>query len=145
MFKHLLILCTGNICRSPFAEACLRQQLETAGRDVRVESAGIGALVGHPADEITRRLAADQGLSLEEHRAVQVTEDHVRRADLILVMEPVHRQYLLELSPSARGKVFLLGHWSERVIEDPYRRSESVYQRVHEEIRQGVGEWLSRV
>ncbi|ANB03201.1 low molecular weight protein-tyrosine-phosphatase [Ectothiorhodospira sp. BSL-9] len=145
MFNHLLIVCTGNICRSPFAEACFRQRLRESGRDVCVQSAGTGALVGHPADEVTRRLAADRGLCLEGHRAVQVTADQALQADLILVMEPAHRHHLLELCAPARGKIFLLGHWSNQVIEDPYQRAEPVYLRVHEEISEAAQEWVWRM
>ncbi|MDX9839346.1 MAG: low molecular weight phosphotyrosine protein phosphatase, partial [Azoarcus sp.] len=51
MFEKILTVCTGNICRSPLAEFLLRERLGAAGKKAEVRSAGIGALIGHPADE----------------------------------------------------------------------------------------------
>ena len=82
--KHILTLCTGNICRSPLAEALLARELP----DHIIWSAGLGALVGNRADPLSVAVAAAHGLNIEAHRAQQVTRWMCQQADLILVMEP---------------------------------------------------------
>ncbi|MBK1674084.1 hypothetical protein CKO35_12370 [Ectothiorhodospira shaposhnikovii] len=145
MFRHLLTICTGNICRSPLAQACLEAMASDSGRELVVQSAGTSALAGHPAEEITRRLAALRGLSLDDHKGQQVSIEHLRWADLVLVMEPHHQQYLLDLYPTARGKIFLLGHWTEQVIDDPFQQAEHVHLRIHQQIHEATKTWIDKM
>jgi protein-tyrosine phosphatase len=73
MFSRILTVCTGNICRSPAAEFLLRQRIEKAGKRVEARSAGIGALVDHPAEEATCAMMNARGVDLSTHRASQLT------------------------------------------------------------------------
>lgn len=151
MFTHILTICTGNICRSPLAEAMLCVQLGAAARTppIQVRSAGIGALVGQPADETVLFVAAaDAALSaaLTSHKAQQVGLQQTRWADLILVMEAHHMQYIVRMDPTARGKTFLLGHWlGAKSVGDPYLKHEEVYRETHAQIEQAVASWTSRL
>ena len=71
MIRHILVVCVGNICRSPMAEALLWQALgEQDG--FKVESAGLGALVGHEASEHSVALMDEEGLYITSHRARQI-------------------------------------------------------------------------
>lgn len=82
-------VCLGNICRSPIAEAVLRQQLEEAGlgEEVEVQSAGTaGYHVGEDADRRTNRVLAEHGYELD-HTAQKFTAQMLRNADLVLVMD----------------------------------------------------------
>ena len=63
MFDSILVVCTGNICRSPIAERFLRHALP----GMKIDSAGTGALIGHEADESAVKIAALHGLSLDGH------------------------------------------------------------------------------
>src|SRR3546814_3067238 len=81
--NRILLVCIGNICRSPLAEALLKQHFP----DKTVHSAGLAALVGHPADSTAQDIAHQHGLDLSAHRAQQITQAMCRSADLILVME----------------------------------------------------------
>ena len=110
MFDKILTLCTGNICRGPLAEYLLRDRLAARGRAATVASAGIGALVGHPADETTQRVALRHGTDLSPHVARQLTPEITRWADLILVMEKHHLEYATRLDPSAPATMVL--RWS---------------------------------
>ena len=84
MFNKILVVCVGNICRSPAAEAKLRQ---LAPASVQIASAGIQALVDHPADPQAQEEARKDGLDLSAHRARQLTDAMCQAHDLILVME----------------------------------------------------------
>lgn len=145
MFKRILTVCTGNICRSPLAEAMLAHRLQLRCSDAVVRSAGIGALELHPADEITQKVAAELGLSLDAHRARQISLESIRWADLILVMEKHHLERVLELAPTARGKTFLIGHWSGSEIPDPYRKGEPAHRQACDMISSAVDAWLGKI
>ena len=145
MFERILIVCTGNICRSPMAEVLLRQQLGLAGHDAMIQSAGTDALIGSPADEPACSLMRCRALDMSAHRAIQVNQDLTRWAELILVMQAHHRDSVLALDPTARGKTFLLGHWSGEEIPDPYERGDEVYARVLQMIERAVEAWTRKI
>lgn len=138
MFQSILIVCVGNICRSPLAEGLLRDRLEKAGKQVRVESAGLGALVGKPADPLSVELAAELGVDLTAHRARQLTPELLREFELVLVMEAWQVKDVERLSPTTRGRVYRLGHWGDFDIPDPYRKPRGAFERALARIQEGV-------
>ena len=143
MFNDILVLCTGNICRSPVAEAMLKAHLP----DKHVESAGLGALVDHSADPLATELAERAGLNVRDHRARQVTTEHLRRADLILVMSESQRAQVRSQDPAVAGKTMLIGHWlpGKPDIPDPYRKSREAFEHVHEMLANSVESWLPKL
>lgn len=143
MFRHILVVCVGNICRSPMAEALLKQALHN--RDVVVESAGIGALVDHPADKTAQTLMRERGIDISAHRARQLDRPLVRAADLIVVMEAWQQKKIESQYPTARGKVHQLGRWGGFEIPDPYRQPRAAFESALELIEQGVMEWRNTV
>jgi protein-tyrosine phosphatase len=141
VFKNILVVCLGNVCRSPVAEFLFRREL--GERDIRVSSAGLGALVGQPMDENAMALLKDRGIDASEHRARQLEPSMLREADLILAMEQRHLNSVARLAPEASGKVFLFDKWhAGGDVPDPYRRSQRVFEQVHASIERGVGSWL---
>jgi len=103
---EILVVCTGNICRSPLAMALL----EHAARDrlgsdapVWVRSSGVHAMQGHPASEESGRQARLRGLDLQSHRGALTTRDELASADLVLVMSEQHRIKVVAMhAPAAR-------------------------------------------
>jgi protein-tyrosine phosphatase len=119
MIANILTVCTGNICRSPVAEAALRQAMP----GLVVGSAGLHALVGREADADSVAAAAQHGIEMHAHAARQFDDALGRAADLILVMETHHRQEIAARWPHFLGKTFLLGHFDgPREVPDPYRQ-----------------------
>lgn len=138
MFNKILVVCVGNICRSPTAERLLKKYQPA----LTVDSAGLGALVGRSADASAVSVAADNQLSLEGHCARQITGKMCREYDLILVMEKRHIARLCEIAPEMRGKVMLFGHWdNEREIPDPYRKSREAFEAIYTLLDQSARHW----
>ena len=138
------MVCVGNICRSPMAEALLRHELR--GQDgFTVESAGLGALVGHPASAHSVALMDELGLDISAHRARQIHPEMVSAADLVLVMEAGHRRAIDDADPTARGKIHRLGEWQDRDIIDPFRRPLAAYEVALGDIQAGVASWVKRL
>ncbi|MEL7559515.1 low molecular weight protein-tyrosine-phosphatase [Stutzerimonas chloritidismutans] len=141
MFQNILIVCVGNICRSPAAEALLAHKLK--GKGLTISSAGIGALVGNPMDKTAHEVLNDHGVEHTAHRARQVDSEMLHRADLILVMEQSHIQHIRQIAPEVHGKTFLLGKWlDDTEIPDPYRQSKPAFEHVHSLLTQSVESWL---
>jgi protein-tyrosine phosphatase len=140
MFRTILVTCVGNICRSPMAEAVLRDRLTRRGLTVEVGSAGIGALVGRPADPIAVALMKERGLDLSGHRARQITHDLAAAHELILVMEAAHQKSLEARFPTTRGRVHRLGRWGGFAVPDPFQGTRADFERALALIERGLGD-----
>ncbi|HDV6331702.1 TPA: protein tyrosine phosphatase [Klebsiella michiganensis] len=142
MFDSILVVCTGNICRSPIGERILRKKLPNK----RIDSAGTGALVDHIADASAIKVAGEHGLSLQGHKGRQFNSNIARDYDLILVMEKTHLEQIGKIAPEARGKTMLFGHWiNKRDIPDPYRKSEEAFISVYNLIEQAANGWVEKL
>jgi len=138
MLENVLFVCVGNICRSPMAEALLRARLGTQGR---VESAGLNALEGHPADPMAQQLMSERGLDLSAHRARQLTPSLARGFDLVLVMEAGHQREVEEVAPTMRGRVQRLGRFGDFEVPDPYHHERVVFEGVLGLIERGLEDY----
>ncbi|QCR35724.1 protein tyrosine phosphatase [Nissabacter sp. SGAir0207] len=138
MFNSILVVCVGNICRSPTGERLLRKYTD----NTIIQSAGLSALVGKPADEQASQVAEEHGLRLEGHSARQLTAAMCREFDLILVMERRHIDAVTNLAPEVRGKTMLFGHWDQqRDIPDPYRKSREAFESVYRLLDDAAQKW----
>lgn len=144
MVQRILVVCVGNICRSPTAEVMLRDRLR--GKDMLVESAGLAALVGQPIDPMAESVLERNGLTAKDHVARQLSQAMLSDADMILAMDNRHVSAIQALAPQARGKTFLLGRWqSDRPIPDPYGRDVTTFERTFGMIADAVDAWRSRL
>ena len=148
MLNKILVVCLGNICRSPTAQFLLQHHLPNK----TIHSAGITAMVrngkGHDMDKTAREIAAKNGFEFPKHEAQQLTRELIGHYDLILVMENNHRSHIANRYPEAHAKTMLLGQWlqqSGKEIPDPYKKSEEVYQHVFELINKSCDQWKTKL
>ncbi|MCQ8881313.1 low molecular weight phosphotyrosine protein phosphatase [Pseudoalteromonas shioyasakiensis] len=140
MFDSVLVVCAGNICRSPTAEYVLKSKLQNKG--ITVTSAGLTALEGKSADATAQQIAEQHGINMAEHRGQQINSALVQNNSVILVMEQRHLTDLCTRYPQARGKTFLLGKWlNDAEIPDPYRQSLEAFTHVYELIDSACSAW----
>ncbi|TXE64160.1 protein tyrosine phosphatase [Serratia nematodiphila] len=138
MFDSVLVVCVGNICRSPTGERLLKKSIPHK----RIASAGISAIVGSAADETAAMIAKKNDLSLEGHVGRQLTKDMCRDYSLILVMEKSHIDAVCRIAPEVRGKTMLFGHWLEQSeIPDPYRKSVEAFEFVYSLLADSAQKW----
>ena len=149
MIKNVLLVCTGNICRSPLAEEMLKRTLQERGIEgVTVTSAGTGAWDGAPASEGAYLVGLERGLDLSGHRARLLTRELVDGADLILTMARHHRARVDELG--GEGRVFVLGEYAGRdgdgaEVSDPFGGDLDVYRNTCVELEALVGTTAERL
>ena len=142
MIQSILVVCTGNICRSPLGERLLQQHMPA----LSIASAGTCGLAGHPADRRARQIAAMHGLSLADHVARPLTAAMMREYDLILAMEPGQINRISLMAPEVRGKALLFGQWLRvQEIPDPYGKSIEAFDYVFRLLGEASQEWTNRL
>lgn len=140
-FENILVVCVGNICRSPMAEALLKQRFP----EKNIDSAGVGALVGHGADPAAIEIMQQQNIDITGHVAKQIDEALALKYELILTMSDGQNKWIEERFPFCRGKTFKLGHWGDKDIADPYKHEMSAFITAYQDIVSSIDEWQDKL
>jgi protein-tyrosine phosphatase len=142
----LLLVCLGNICRSPTAEAVLRHKLVQAGlgEHVRVDSAGTGGWhVGEPPDPRSQRHAARRGYDLSTLRARRIDEDDFHRFDHLLAMDEDNLAELQRWRPAGCRAALRL--FADRAVPDPYTGGPEGFDLVLDMVEAASDTWVGRL
>lgn len=145
---RVLVLCKGNICRSPFAAELLKKR--AIDRHIRLDfrSAGLDTTQGHDAYPLAKSASRKYDVDLDHHQTTPMTMDMVAWADLILVMETAHVVSLDSMAPAARSKTFLLGHFASQAttdIRDPYEGTPEEFFRCYAIIADSCDGFLAQI
>lgn len=140
-FENILVVCVGNICRSPIAAALFIDKFPQKN----IDSAGLSAVVGHSADAKAQEVMRVDGLDMSDHVAKQIDEALVTTADLILTMSVNQTRWIEEQWPHCRGKTFRIGHWLDKDIADPYQHEKSVFETTRQDIIDSLEAWYDKI
>ena len=145
--QSVLLVCTANQCRSPMAMAILRSKVQQLPGDWKIESAGSWAVDGAPANQKTQQVMAELGLDITDHRSRIVTREMLTSFNLILVMEPGHKESLHIEFPEVASRVFLLSEMIGLLytIMDPVGGEIEEYRATAQEIEHIMTDGLEKI
>jgi protein-tyrosine phosphatase len=110
-----------------------------------IKSAGISALTNHVVDNKILTMMSCRGIVLDSHRAKQISRNNLYNADLVLVMDKQQRFDVIKIDPTVTGKIYLLGHWCDLEIPDPYGCCDATYKNILKLIDYCVKQWVSKI
>jgi protein-tyrosine-phosphatase len=145
----ILLVCTGNLCRSPMAAGLLQRRLEESGLEGRyqIASAGVWAVDGEPASSNAVEVMAQRGIDISGHIAHTVKAQDMAEADLVLVMSREHARMLKNTWPQYGWKIHLLSEMSgkRKDIADPYLGTVEEYRTTADILAGYIDKGLARI
>ena len=146
---RVLLVCTGNTCRSPMASCLLRKGWDEhraahGWGPLEIASAGLAAAPGEQASAQAIHAMAELGLDLQSHRSQPISASLVESSDLILVMTEGHRNALLNRWPQLADKIDLLSH-GQGEVSDPFGGSLATYQQCARQMQHYLTYWIEQL
>lgn len=143
----VLFICTANLCRSPMAMAILRSQVEHSSDEWRIESAGTWAVEGVRANLKTQQIMTEFGLDISDHLSQIVTPELLKSFNLILTMEPGHKEALQIEFPEVARRVYLLSEMIglNFMIIDPVGGEIEEYRATAREIEHLISDGFEKI
>jgi len=141
----IMMVCAGNMCRSPFAEYYMRHKFEQADVESECFSRGLLAMPGRKVPDLALQVGLEFGIDMREHNSQTLLAPDVDRSAIIMVMEQGQRQHLSKIRPASIGKIFLLSqpHGGKR-IADPMGKDEEHFRKAYKEITLNIDAWAKR-
>ncbi|MFB6466242.1 low molecular weight protein arginine phosphatase [Cytobacillus sp. Hz8] len=142
---HILFVCTGNTCRSPMAEAILKNK---AIPNIEVRSAGVFAMDGGGASEHTQAVLIENQIK-HDHRSSMLSIENVEWATYVLTMTRGHKSTVIQMFPEAAKKTFtiteFIGESSNQDITDPFGGTIEHYRHTYKQLNEKIEKIIERI
>lgn len=151
--KTILLVCTGNSCRSVMAAGLLKKMLKGKG-DYKIITAGTATVKGIRPTAEALQVMSEQGVDVSNHQSSPLSDEMIDEADLILVMEKMHKENILMRRLNADNKVHLLTEFGRKELEDklvdpnipdPIGKSLEFYRKVFDIIKESAARVVKKL
>ena len=148
--RQVIFICSGNICRSPMAEALLASRSSPHRHSFAVDSAGTLGIEDHAANPDAVTAAAEVALDLQDHRSRGISHELLEDAFAIVLMGPEHESAILSRHPGFEDSLVRLWEYCPAgrdagEIEDPLGRGLAEFRRIRDVIGEALDHWLSSI